>query len=189
MRRNASSQCAHSVASVRRNLRRAGVLKYSSSTVTVVPAASAAGAMRRRAAFDLEPPGVRLARARDASARRDTAAMDASASPRKPSVRSPRGPSTDAIFDVAWRATASAGPRARCRAVVRDAHALDAAAREVDVDLRGARVERVLEQLLQAAAGPLDDLAGGDLVDQEVGQRADGATRPVRRGSSRAQRA
>jgi hypothetical protein len=42
-RRTASMQCASSVASVLRNLRRAGVLKNSSLTSTVVPVARAAG--------------------------------------------------------------------------------------------------------------------------------------------------
>ena len=59
------------------------------------------------------------------------------------------------------------------RAVVRDAQAPDAAAFDIDVDLGGARVERVLEQLLQRRRGALDDLAGGDLVDEMVGQRSD----------------
>ena len=73
-------------------------------------------------------------------------------------------------------------------AVVGDADALDAAAGEVDVDLRRARVERVLEQLLQRRRRPLDDLAGGDLVDQQVGQRADRAA-SVSAESPAAQRA
>ena len=60
-------------------------------------------------------------------------------------------------------------------AVVGDADALDAAAGEVDVDLRRAGVERVLQQLLQRRSRPLDDLAGGDLVDQVIGQRVDRA--------------
>jgi len=55
---------------------------------------------------------------------------------------------TAAIFDVAWRATA---------------------ARDVDVDLRRARVEAVFEQLLQRRGRTLDDLAGSDLIDQEIG--------------------
>ena len=110
--------------------------------------------------------------ARDASARRDTAAIDASASPRKPSVAIASRSITLAIFDVACRATASArSSRPMPAAVVGDAQPLDAAAREIDVDLRRARVEAVLQQLLQRRRRTLDDFAGGDLVDQQIGQR------------------
>ena len=56
-------------------------------------------------------------------------------------------------------------------AVVRHADAPDAASLEIDVDLGRARVERVLEQLLQRRGRALDDLARGDLVDEVVGQR------------------
>src|SRR6266511_3412446 len=58
-------------------------------------------------------------------------------------------------------------------AVVGDADALDAAAGEIDVDLGCACIERILEQLLQRGGGTLDDLAGGDLVDQLIGECAD----------------
>ena len=97
------------MASVRRNLRRAGVLKKSSSTVTLVPAASAAGAIGLTV-----PPSTSMRHAcglllaRDASASRDTDAIDASASPRNPSDAIASRSSTEPIFDVAWRATASA---------------------------------------------------------------------------------
>ncbi len=58
------------------------------------------------------------------------------------------------------------------RAVVGDADPPDAAAGEIDVDLRRAGVERVLEQLLERGRRALDDLAGRDLVDQQIGKRA-----------------
>ena len=123
--------------------------------------------------------------ARDASANRDTAAIDASASPRKPSVAIASRSSAVASFDVACRATASGEiVAADARAVVGDADAPDAAAFDVDVDLRRAGVERVLEQLLQRDGRTLDDLAGGDLVDEMVGQRADACHR-VARGRKR----
>ena len=57
------------------------------------------------------------------------------------------------------------------RAVVGDADAPDAAALEIHVDLRGARVERILEEFLQRRGRTLDDLARGDLIDEVVGQR------------------
>jgi hypothetical protein len=41
------------------------------------------------------------------------------------------------------------------------------------VDLRRAGVEAVLEQLLEDGGGAFDDLAGGDLADQEVGKGMD----------------
>ncbi|MBK6396018.1 MAG: hypothetical protein IPF73_16180 [Betaproteobacteria bacterium] len=71
-------------------------------------------------------------------------------------------------------------------AVVHDADALDAAAGEVHVDARRARVEAVLDQLLQRRRRPLDDLARRDLVDEQVRQRTDRAHQCAR---PRAQRA
>ena len=175
-RRNASSQCAHSVASVRRNLRRAGVLKNSSSTVTLVPIASAAGAIGlTRAAVDFDAPRVRLLR----GARRQREARHRRRSTPAPrrgtrARRSPRGRAPNAIFDVACRATASANSsRSMPLAVVGDPDALDAAGGELDVDLRGTGVERVLQQFLQRRCRALDDFACRDLVDEQVRQRAD----------------
>jgi len=60
-------------------------------------------------------------------------------------------------------------------AVIGDAHLLDPAGLEPDVDGRGAGVECVFQQLLQHRGGALDHLAGGNLVDQGIGQLADGA--------------
>ena len=57
--------------------------------------------------------------------------------------------------------------------VVRDPDALDAARGEIDLDVRGASVEGVLEQLLQRRRRPLDHLPRGDLADEEIGQRTD----------------
>ena len=128
-----------------------------------------------------------LPAARDASANRDTAAIDASASPRKPSVAIASRSSAVASFDVACRSTASASSSRRdARAVVGDADAPDAAAFDIHVDLRRARIERVLEQLLQRRRRALDDLARGDLVDEVVGQRLNpchGKGRSTRKGT------
>ena len=66
-------------------------------------------------------------------------------------------------------------------AVVGYAQALDAAASEVDINLRRARVKAVFEHLLQRGGRPLDDFAGGDLVDQQIGQRANRVHRHGRR--------
>src|SRR6185436_6530716 len=57
-------------------------------------------------------------------------------------------------------------------AVVGDTDPPDPAAGEIDVDLRRAGVERVLEELLQSGRRALDDLPGRDLVDQQIGKRA-----------------
>ena len=121
--------------------------------------------------------------ARDASASRDTEAIDASASPRKPSVAIASRSSAGAILVVAWRATASGrSSRAMPAPSSTTRMRLTPPAGDVDVDLRRAGVERVLEQLLQRRRRPLDDFAGGDLADQEIGQR------PDRRHQARGQR-
>ena len=171
----ASLQWAHSVASVRRNLRRAGVLKNSSSMVTVVPAASAAGDTGW-----IVPPSTSMRHAcgrpaaRDASAKRETAAIDASASPRKPSVPIASRSAGDTILDVACLATASArssrsmpppSSATRRRLTPPPATSMSTCVRT--------GVEAVLDQLLERRGGPLDDLARRDLVDQLVGKRPD----------------
>ena len=98
-------QCASSVASVLRNLRRAGVAKNSSRTSTLVPVARAAGVSSperasRRCACGAS--AVRLAMAISA-----TEAMAASASPRKPIVATCSRSCSEAILLVAWRRSAS----------------------------------------------------------------------------------
>jgi hypothetical protein len=71
-------------------------------------------------------------------------------------------------------------------AVVADRHAAHAAVLDAHLDALRARVDRVLEQLLDHRGGTLDHLAGGDLVDQRAGQQADGARgRAVGVGSHR----
>src|SRR5881392_2141992 len=108
MRRKSSSQCPNSVASLRRNLRRAGVLKYRSATVTVVPGARAAGSTSPMCG-----PSARIAAPCGASRvqavieTRETEAIEASASPRNPMLRTPARSSRLLILLVAWRASAS----------------------------------------------------------------------------------
>ncbi|EWS52528.1 hypothetical protein X551_04685 [Methylibium sp. T29] len=104
-RRTASRQWASSVASVFRNLRRAGVLKNSSRTSTLVPTPRAAGTSSperasRRCAWGASAWRLAI----DSS---DTAAMAASASPRKPIVDTFSSSSSEAILLVAWRLSAS----------------------------------------------------------------------------------
>ena len=59
-------------------------------------------------------------------------------------------------------------------AVIGDADQPAAAAIGEHVDAARAGVERVLDQLLDHARRPFDHLAGGDAVDDGLGQLADG---------------
>ena len=58
-------------------------------------------------------------------------------------------------------------------AVVGDADERGPAVAQIDRDRQGSGVQRVLHQLLDGRGGALDDLSGGDLVDEVVGQPAD----------------
>jgi hypothetical protein len=51
--------------------------------------------------------------------------------------------------------------------VIDDADQAASAAVDRDVDGGGARVERVLDQLLDGGGRPLDHLARGDLIDKD----------------------
>ena len=94
-------QCANSVPSDLRNLRRAGVEKNSSFTSTVVPMARAAGRnspVRPSRMQALVWPSVR-----DSTVISDTELMAAKASPRKPMVATDSKSSRLPILLVAWR--------------------------------------------------------------------------------------
>ena len=108
IRRTTSSTWRNSVASVRRNLRRAGVLKKRSRTSTVVPTgwATGSGASKRslpspRTCQPLSASGVR-----EASSSRLTEAMLGRASPRKPRLTTRSRSSRSAILLVACRDSA-----------------------------------------------------------------------------------
>jgi hypothetical protein len=60
-------------------------------------------------------------------------------------------------------------------AVVGDTDEATAAGFDIDADAGGAGVEGVLQQLLDDGGGAVDDLAGGDLVGDLVGENADAA--------------
>ena len=62
-------------------------------------------------------------------------------------------------------------------AVVLDPDAPNAAIFEGQVDLLGASVDRIFEQLFDHRGRTLDDLAGCDLADEEVWKQADGGHR------------
>ena len=105
---------------------------------------------------------------------RATAPIEGSASPRKPSV-SIASRSSPASLEVAWRSTRELEIGARhALAVVGDADQPAAAAVGEHVDAARAGIERVLDQFLDHARRPLDHLAGGDAVDDGLGQLADG---------------
>ena len=64
-------------------------------------------------------------------------------------------------------------------AVVADRQMLDAASLQRHRDPRRPGVERVFDQFLQRRRRAFDDFAGGDLVDEGVGQAADGHAPPT----------
>ena len=105
-RRTASTQWAYSVASVLRNLRRAGVAKNSSRTSTVVPVLRAAGLIS-----PLRPSSSQACFSDSSSTLDNTdmsamLAMAASASPRNPMVPTDSRSDRLAILLVAWRLSA-----------------------------------------------------------------------------------
>ncbi len=65
-------------------------------------------------------------------------------------------------------------------AVVLDDEAADAAGDQLELDLAGAGVQRVVHQFAHDGGRAFDDLAGGDLGDQFIGEFADRA--PARGG-------
>ena len=104
-RRTDSMQCASSVASLFRNLRRAGVLKNSSLTSSVVPRLRAAGRSSPLRASSSQPLSSPSRRERMAVS--ETDAIAASASPRKPMVPTCSSSCKSRILLVAWRRSAT----------------------------------------------------------------------------------
>ncbi|KOF53116.1 hypothetical protein AD428_15785 [Achromobacter sp. DMS1] len=105
MRSMASRQCPNSVASERRNLRRAGTASNSWRTSTVVPGGPEAGLTCRLAPSICQacsPSRVREMRVTCA-----TDAMEASASPRNPMEATDSSSASERILLVACRASAS----------------------------------------------------------------------------------
>ena len=120
-------------------------------------------------------PGSRRCRrraGREVMVKRLTEAIEGSASPRKPSVRMSVRSSSGSL-EVQCRSTASASSsRVMPHAVVDHREEGAAAFLQGDGDAPRAGVDGVLDQLLHGAGRPLDDLAGGDPVDQVGGQAA-----------------
>ncbi len=59
-------------------------------------------------------------------------------------------------------------------AVVTHAQQFDTAAFQLHCNVRRTGVQAVFQQLFQGRSGALDDLSGGDLIDEQVGQQPDG---------------
>jgi hypothetical protein len=59
-------------------------------------------------------------------------------------------------------------------AVIADPDQFLATGDDIDRNRPGASVQAVLDQLLDDRSGPLDDFAGGNLVDKVTGELADG---------------
>ena len=81
-----------------------------------------------------------------------------------------------AVAELARRVALEAKERvvlAHPAAIVRHRDKAAPARRNLHIDLRRTRIERVLEQLLQHRCGPLDHLARRDLVGDMLGQEAD----------------
>ena len=108
IRVKASAAWPNSVCVVRKNLRRTGVLKNRLWTSTAVPTPQPHGAtgLRMPAVDDDFRPRLRFGRAA-AQHQRLTSAIDANASPRKPSVPTRNRSSASQILLVACGATAS----------------------------------------------------------------------------------
>ena len=111
LRRKTSSKWLYSVFSVRKNLRRAGVLKNKSFTSTVVPRGRATGFN----ATSISRPEDIASQACEAmsvalliSRKRDTELMLANASPLKPSVATASRSSSSTILLVACESSANA---------------------------------------------------------------------------------
>ena len=130
-------------------------------------AASAAGPSPDAGAMvDLDPPAVAHPLVRLSSVSRDTLAIDGSASPRKPKLVTASMLSS-ASFEVACRSSASrmsAGLMPQPSSVT-SISPMPPPDRRI-ATLRRAGVERIFDQFLERARGPLDHLARGNPVDQ-----------------------
>ncbi len=69
-------------------------------------------------------------------------------------------------------------------AIVAHADQLESCAFDIDLDARGTRIERVLDQFLDHRRRPLDHLAGGDLIDERGRKNPDRHPGPRQQGSA-----
>ena len=103
--------------------------------------------------------------------------MEGNASPRNPRVAM-RTRLSSGSLEVAWRCTAS--PKLggiHPDAVIGNLDAGYAAFLQPHRDPAGARVKRILHQLLHRCGRPFDHLARGDAVYRRFGQQADARLR------------
>ena len=173
-RMTACSACSASVRGDFRNLRRAGVAKNRSVTVTRVPGAPAAGvtgATRPPSTVMRCPWGA--AAWRETMSSRAAAPMLGRASPRKPSV-SMRTSVSSANLLVQWRWTASARSSAPmpCPSSTTTMRSIPPPSKVTA--MRAAPASSAFStSSFTAAAGALDDLPGGDPVDEAFRQETD----------------
>ena len=166
---------ADSVASVRRNLRRAGRLKKSERTSICVPGARPTSWTSRSL-----PPSMMIsvpARASCSRVRRRNL-RDGGDAGDGLAAEAVGGDAVEvvAVAELAGGVALEAEERvvlAHAAAVVGDGDEAAPARADLHVDLRRAGIERVFEQLLEDRGGALDDLARRDLVGDVLGQEVD----------------
>ena len=168
-----SRQAAYSLRSERRNLRRAGTLANSSSTVTRVPGGSAAGP---------SPASLPLSTIRDQPSRAAHPAFDrhpGDAGDRRQRLAAkaqggrPASIASSGSLEVACRSSASAisscaMPQPSSATSIRPSPPADKA----DRDPRRAGVDRVFDQLFQRTGRSFHHFTGCDAVDEMLGQAA-----------------
>ena len=169
-----SEMAAFSARSLLRNLSRAGVAENSSRTSTQVPALIAAGRTAplapRSTTISCAAPLPALARAHGQMRHRPDRGQRLAAEAQRGDIEEVLvaqlggGVALDRQLEVGG---------AHARAVVGDADEREATGRRHHLDVGRPRIERVLDQLLDHAARPLDHLAGGDAVDGLGAELAD----------------
>ena len=121
---------------------------------------------RRVAVIDLDPPAVARRATRLSSVRRETLAIDGSASPRKPKLVDPVDRVAGQLGGRVALEREAHLVRAHAAAVVGDLDQLEPAGVKPHRNLPRAGVECVFDQLLERARRALDDLARGDAIDE-----------------------
>ena len=164
----AAAARAPSASGEARNLRRAGVCAKSPSTRTSVAARPGGRLLGRRAAvLDTEPDGLRRGavggRQRQPRDRRDRRQRLAAEAEGRDAARGRRPTRSWTSRGARSASRASSGSMPLPSSTTRTS-ATPAASISTSMRAR-ARVQRVLDQLLDDRGGPLDHLAGGDLVD------------------------
>src|SRR5690606_2272916 len=175
IRSSASRQWPYSVVSERRNLRRAGTLSNSWRMSTVVPVGPAAA--------PTSPVLPSICQAWSASGQREVSDVGEGLA-----AKTHRGH----MFQIFERRDFARGvaPQGQGKlvgwnaaAVVAHGNAADATAVEPHLDGTGTGIKRVFEQFLEHRRRPVNDLAGGNLADEQVGKRGDGASLGHPKGS------